>query len=99
MVNMAERAAQHFFQPGNLIALRQLALRYTAHNVDEKLMSYKQAHAVSKVWKCRDRFLVCISPSPNAVRLIRAGKRIASDLGVEWIVAYVETLHPVKSER
>jgi two-component system sensor histidine kinase KdpD len=88
---MAERAAHHFFQPGNLIALRQLALRYTAHNVDEKLMSYKQTHAVSKVWGARDRFLVCISPSPNAVHLIRAGKRIASDLGVNWNVAYVET--------
>jgi two-component system sensor histidine kinase KdpD len=88
---MAERAAQHFFQPGNLIALRQLALRYTAHNVDEKLMSYKQAHAVSKVWGAQDRFLVCISANPNAGRLIRAGKRIASDLGVNWTVAYVET--------
>jgi two-component system sensor histidine kinase KdpD len=87
---MAERAAQHFFQPGNLIALRQLALRYTAHNVDEKLMSYKQAHAVSKVWGARDTFLVCISASPKAVRLIRAGKRIAADLGVNWTVAYVE---------
>jgi len=88
---MAGRAAQHFFQPGNLIALRQLALRYTAHNVDEKLMSYKKAHAVSKVWGARDRFLVCISSSPNAVHLIRAGKRIAADLGVNWNVAYVET--------
>ncbi|HTZ11876.1 MAG TPA: sensor histidine kinase KdpD [Candidatus Margulisiibacteriota bacterium] len=89
--DMAERATHHFFQPGNLIALRQLALRYTAHNVDEKLMVYKQAHAVSKVWGARDRFLVCISASPNAVRLIRAGKRIASDLGVNWNVVYVET--------
>lgn len=86
----AERAARNFFQPGNLIALRQLALRYTAHNVDAKMLSYKQAHAISKVWSVKDRFLVCISPSPNAVRLIRAGKRIASDLGAEWEVAFVE---------
>jgi len=89
--DMAERATQHFFQPGTLIALRQLALRYTAHNVDEKLMSYKETHAISKTWGARDRFLVCISASPNAVRLIKAGKRIASDLGVAWTVAYVET--------
>ena len=87
----AERAAQSFFQPGNLIALRQLALRYTSHNVDAKLVSYKQAHAISKVWNVRDRFLVCISPNPSAIRLIRAGKRIASDLGAEWIVVYVDT--------
>jgi two-component system sensor histidine kinase KdpD len=95
---LAERAAQHFFQPGNLIALRQLALRYTAHNVDEKLLSYKQAHAISKVWGTRDRFLVCISASPNSIRLIRAGKRIASDLGVEWTVAYVETAALIRPE-
>ena len=88
----AQAATEHFFQPGNLIALRQLALRYTERNVDSKLMSYKKEHAVSKVWNVRDRFLVCISPSPSAMGLIRAGKRIALDLGVEWIVAYVEPL-------
>ncbi len=98
----AQAAAENFFQPGNLIALRQLALRYTERNVDTKLMSYKKAHAVSTVWNVRDRFLVCISPSPSATRLIRAGKRIASDLGVEWIVAYVDTLselHPEDKNR
>jgi two-component system sensor histidine kinase KdpD len=87
----AERAAQHFFQPGNLIALRQLALRYTERSVDYKLLSYKQAHSISKVWGVRDRFLVCISPNPGAIRLVRSGKRIASELGVEWTVAFVET--------
>lgn len=85
----ANYALEHFFQPGNLIALRQLALRYTAHNVDEKLLSYKKMHSIYKVWNVRERFLVCISPSPNAFNLIRAGKRIASDLAVEWMVAYV----------
>jgi len=98
----AERAAQHFFQPGNLIALRQLALRYTAHNVDAKLVSYKRAHAISNVWHVRDKFLVCITANPSAIRLIRAGKRIASDLGAEWVVAYVETpitLHPEDKDR
>ncbi len=94
----AERAAQHFFQPGNLIALRQLALRYTAHNVDAKLLSYKQAHAISKVWNVRDKFLVCISAAPSAMRLIRAGKRIASDLGAEWTVVYVETSAELRPE-
>jgi len=94
----AERAAENFFQPGNLIALRQLALRYTERNVDTKLMSYKKAHAVSTVWNVRDRFLVCISPSPSAIRLIRAGKRIASDLGVEWTVVYVDTLSELRAE-
>jgi len=94
----AERAAQHFFQPGNLIALRQLALRYTSHNVDAKLLSYKQAHAISKVWNVSDRFLVCISANPSAIRLIRAGKRIASDLGAQWMVVYVETSAGLRQE-
>lgn len=95
----AEKAAQHFFQPGNLIALRQLALRYTERNVDSKLMSYKKIHSISKVWKVKDKFLVCIGPSQSAVYLIRAGKRIASDIGAEWIVAYVETLsEPFRNE-
>lgn len=88
--DQAERAAQNFFQIGNLIALRQLALQYTSRIVDAKMRSYKQAYSVSKIWDVRDRFLVSISPSPRAMRLIRAGKRIASSLGVEWIVAYVE---------
>jgi len=94
----AQAATEHFFQPGNLIALRQLALRYTERNVDSKLMSYKKEHAVTKVWNVRDRFLVCISPSPSAAGLIRAGKRIALDLGVEWIVAYVEPLAELRLE-
>lgn len=87
----AERAIQNFFQIGNLIALRQLALQYTSRLVDAKMRSYKQAHSVSTIWNVRDRFLVSISQSPRAMRLIRAGKRIASASGVEWIVAYVET--------
>ncbi|MDD5773389.1 MAG: DUF4118 domain-containing protein, partial [bacterium] len=91
LAEQAVRAAENFFKPGNLIALRQLALRYTANRVDSKLQSFKQTHSISKVWNIEDRFLVCISPSPEAVRLIRSGKRIASDLGVDWIVAYVET--------
>lgn len=91
LADQAERAIQNFFQIGNLIALRQLALQYTSRLVDAKMRSYKQAHAVSRIWDVRDRFLVSISPSPRAMRLIRAGKRIASATGAEWLVAYVET--------
>ncbi len=98
----AEQAAKHFFQPGNLIALRQLALRYTQHNVDAKLLSYKRAHSISNIWNVRERFLIGVSPSPYSIRLIRAGKRIASDLGADWTVVYVETpkeLHPEDKKR
>ena len=95
----AERAIQNFFQIGNLIALRQMALQYTSRAVDAKMRSYKQTYSITKVWNVRDRFLVSISPSPRAVNLIRAGKRIASGLGVEWIVAYVQAPSQILTSR
>ena len=95
----AQRAIQNFFQIGNLIALRQLALQYTSKIVDAKMRSYKRSYSITKVWNVRDRILVCISSSPRAVRLIRAGKRIASSLGVEWIVAYVEAISHIPGRK
>jgi two-component system sensor histidine kinase KdpD len=65
-------------------------------------MLYKQTHAISKVLAARDKFLVCISPSPHALGLVRAGKRIASDLSVDWTVVFVETgaqLRPEERKR
>jgi two-component system sensor histidine kinase KdpD len=94
----ADIATKNFFQPGNLIALRQLALHYTERNVGAKLLSYKHVHSISKVWNVRDRFLVCISPNPDAINLIRAGKRIASDSGAEWTVTHVENSTPMRQE-
>jgi two-component system sensor histidine kinase KdpD len=88
--HQAERAAMNFFRPGNLIALRQLALRYTARSVDAKMRAYREMYSISKVWKASDRFLLCISGDPSAIRLIRSAKRIASETGADWIVAYVE---------
>ena len=88
----AEHAAQNFFQPGNLIALRQLALSYTAKNVDAQMRSFKGLHSISKIWNVGERFLVCISESPSAMNLIRAAKRIASEIGASWTVAYVESI-------
>ena len=88
----AEHAAQNFFQPGNLIALRQLALRYTAKNVDAQMRNFKGLHSISKIWNVGERFLVCISESPSAMNLIRAAKRIASEIGAAWTVAYVESI-------
>jgi two-component system sensor histidine kinase KdpD len=87
----AERAAENFFQPGNLIALRQLALRYAARKVDTQMRLYKEMSSISKVWNIGERFLVCVSPSPSSVRLVRSAKRISSEIGAPWTVAYVET--------
>ena len=93
----AELAARNFFRFGNLIALRQLALKYTTRSVDTKLRLFRDIHAVSTVWKVGEHFLVCISSNPRAVQIIRAARQIASDLGAQWTVVHVET--PLAFER
>lgn len=87
----AEQAVHHFFRKGNLIALRELALRQTASRVDAQMLNYREDHAIREVWQVNERILVCIGPNALAERLVRAGKRLATSLRAEWIVAYVET--------
>jgi two-component system sensor histidine kinase KdpD len=91
MPELAQEALQNFFGKGNLIALRELALRRTAERVDAQMRRYMRDHAVPKTWPITERLMVCVGPSPQSVRLVRAGKRMATALGAEWIVAYVET--------
>jgi len=98
----ADRAAENFFQPGNLIVLRELALRHAAERVDAQMQAFKQEHAIQDVWQVSDRILVGISSSPLSVRLVRATARLANRLHAEWIVAHVETpatLRVTKEER
>jgi len=87
----ARAAIDNFFRKGNLIALRELALRVTAQHVDAEMRHYMRDHAIRQTWPVRERLLVCIGPSPSSIRLVRAAKRMAEGLGAEWIVAYVET--------
>src|SRR5215470_12375403 len=87
----AQEAVHNFFRKGNLIALRELALRRTAERVDAQMQAYMRDHAIEKTWPVAERILVCIGPSPFAPRLVRAGRRLADRLGAKWIVASVET--------
>jgi two-component system, OmpR family, sensor histidine kinase KdpD len=87
----AERAIGSFFRKGNLIALRELALRRTAERVDAQMRVYKTEHGIQRVWPAGDRLLVGISASPSSARLLRAARRMAGTLHAEWIAAYVET--------
>src|SRR5215510_6865823 len=87
----AREAIHNFFRKGNLIALRELALRRTADRVDAQMQAYMRDHAIPRTWPVAERVLVCVSPSPQAGQLVRAGRRLAMRLGAEWIVAYVET--------
>ncbi|WP_026603331.1 sensor histidine kinase [Methylomonas sp. 11b] len=87
----AQEAVNHFFRKGNLIALRELSLRQTANRVDAQMLDYREDNAIREVWQVSERILVCIGPNDLAERLVRAGKRLATSLRAEWIVAYVET--------
>ena len=87
----APAALENFFRKGNLIALRELSLRRTAERVNEQMRSYLDDHAIRKVWQASERILVCIGPGTMAERLVRAGRRLATELHADWTVAYVET--------
>ncbi len=89
--DQAQRAMTGFFRPGNLIALREMALRRTADRVDAQMRSYRREHSVQATWPVTERLLVSIGPSPFSAKLIRAAKRMAERLHAEWIVAFVET--------
>lgn len=87
----AQAAAKNFFRKGNLIALRELALRQTANRVDAQMLDYREDHFIRDVWQVSERVLVCIGSNILAERLVRAGKRFANSLRANWIVLYVET--------
>ncbi|HEX8795257.1 MAG TPA: sensor histidine kinase KdpD [Polyangiaceae bacterium] len=89
--HQAARAIENFFKEGNLIALRELALRRTAERVEAKMRGYKAAHGIEESWHAGERILVCISPSPHSARLIRAARRMATSLHAELVGVYVET--------
>src|SRR4249920_378046 len=87
----AERALEHYFSPGNLTALRELALRRTAERVDEQLLTHMQANAIAGPWAAGERILVCISEDPRAAGLVRYTKRLADRLHAPWTAVAIET--------
>ena len=89
--NQAERAIRNFFRKGNLIALRELALRRTADRVDDDMLEYRRDQFVSPVWQTRDSLLACVGPGEGSERIIRSAARLASRLEAPWHVVYVET--------
>jgi two-component system sensor histidine kinase KdpD len=89
--DQAQRAMSNFFRPGNLIALREMALRRTADRVDAQMRTYRRDHSIRPTWPVTERLIVSIGPSPFSAKLIRAAKRMAERLQAEWIVVFVET--------
>jgi two-component system sensor histidine kinase KdpD len=89
--DLAVGAIDGFFRKGNLIALRELALRRTAERVDEQMRDYRRDHRITDTWPASERLLVCVGPNPQGERLIRAARRMAVGLRAQWIAVYVET--------
>ena len=87
----ATEALRKFFRPGNINALREMALRHTAKRVDHQLETYMRAHAIEGPWSAGEKVMVCISPSPFAAKLIRLGRRMAANTQAEWFAVYVDT--------
>ena len=91
MPEQAEGAIRNFFRKGNLIALRELALRETADRVDDQMRAYRRDKSIDAVWQTRESLLVCVGPYPGSEKVVRSASRIATQLGVEWYAVYVET--------
>jgi len=87
----AERAAQNFFVPGNLTALRELALRRTAQRVDAQMIDYMRAHAIQGPWEAGERVLVAVDERPGSVALVRYARRLADKLRASWAAVHIET--------
>ena len=86
-----ERAAKNFFRKGNLMALRELALRRTADRVEEDVQAYRSDKSIERVWKTEESLLCCIGPGPGGEDVVRSAARLAAQLGVDWTAVYVET--------
>jgi two-component system sensor histidine kinase KdpD len=87
----AQLATQHFFRKGNLTALRELALRFTAERVDAQVLSQRRGQGVEQTWPTRERLLVCVGFHPRSMKVIRRARRMAVALHAEWIVVHVES--------
>jgi len=84
-------AAEKFFRPGNLMALRELSLRRAAARVDEEMRAYMETCAIPGPWPATERLMVCVSGSPFSERLIRITRRLADEMKAPWLTVYVET--------
>ena len=87
----AEWAAEHFFRSGNLFALRELALRFTAERISAEVLVYRKGHAIEATWPTSERLLVCVGPSPTSAKLIRTATRASAARHVPWIAVFVES--------
>ena len=93
-VYIAERAranaADNFFKKGNLIALRELALRRAAERIDAQREEHDSSEGKRDRLPIADKIMVCIGPEPLSAKLVRTAKRMAFSLKAPWVAIYVE---------
>jgi two-component system sensor histidine kinase KdpD len=85
-----QHAIKNFFTKGNLIALREMALRRTAERVDQQMEVYRRDHAVVRTWPAAETIMVCVNMKSRGPRLIRAARQMAAGLHAKWLAVYVQ---------
>ena len=98
-VDKVPQALQNFFTEGNLSALREIALREVASEVDRSVQTYRRDRRVSQPWQTQERVMVCISPDRSSLRLLRRGWRIASRLKADIVAVYVPVGKPTLQQQ
>ena len=88
----ARRALDHYFSPGNLTALRELALRRTAERVDDQMVQYMRAHGLAGPWAASEHLLACVHGGEGAAELVRYAKRLADRLKAPWTAIHIQTV-------
>ena len=94
-----EQALNNFFREGNLSALREIALREVAREVDDDVNSYRKEKNIEVPWATGDRIMVCLSPTCTSMRLLRRGWRMAQRLHADVVAVYVADHPPGERER
>ncbi|MDD1717668.1 MAG: DUF4118 domain-containing protein [Methanoregulaceae archaeon] len=89
--DLADTAIARFFGTGNLLALRQLALRYVATDTDLRMVNHMKARAIVGPWPASERLLVCVRPGPNAGSMVRSAYRLSQRFNADWVVLSVST--------
>ncbi len=84
-----DAAASPLLEPGVLLALRDLALRFCAERVDSDIRSYRRGRGIGALWPTTERVLACIGPSPSSARVVRAAMRAAKEQHAPWTAVYV----------
>ena len=87
----AQRASRNFFRKGNLIALRELALRRTADRIEDDVRAYRVEQSIDAIWKTGASLLALVGPRAGSEHIVRSTARLAGQLGTEWHAIYVET--------